>query len=78
MGTVTPLRKPVSVDRSPMPITRILSPEARLAFSSLKGRIGALDRCFMGAFVTESQASEIGKLCEEIRIEAQRVWRTSR
>ncbi len=76
-ATIVSLRKPVP-DRSPMPQTRILSPEARLAFSALKGRIGALDRCFMGAFVTESQAATIAGLIEEARTDLQRLYRLTR
>ena len=78
--TVVPLRRPAlkPVDRAPMPATRVLSTDARLAFSSLEGRLNALRRQFSGSFCTESQAAEIGRLCEEIKLEAQRLYRLTR
>ena len=76
--TVVPLRRPVHVDRAPFPQTRVLSTDARLAFSSLEGRMGALRRCFSGAFVTESQAATIAGLCEDARADLQRLYRLTR
>jgi hypothetical protein len=76
--TVVQLRPALKINRAPMPQTRVLSLEARQAYSSLKGRMGQLDRIFSGRFALESQAAEIGAICEEIRIDAQRVWRLSR
>ncbi len=70
--------KRAAAQRMEMPQTRILSPEARQAFASLKGRMGALDRCFAGSFVTESQAATIAGLIEEARTDLQRLYRLTR
>ncbi len=77
--TVIPMVRPaLKLDRSPMPQTRVLSTDARLAFSSLEGRIGALRRCFAGAFVTESQAATIAGLIEDARADLQKLYRLTR
>ena len=71
--TVIPLRRPQEPATYGQP-----SPEAREAFASLDGKVGALRRCFSGSFVTSHAKAEIDRLCEQVRIEAQRVWRLSR
>lgn len=83
MGTVTPLNvrsaaKLAELQRAPMPVTRLLSPEARQAFASLDGRMNTLRRMFSGSFCTESQAAEIGRLIEEVKLDAQRVARLAK
>lgn len=82
-ATVYPLNartavKIAELQRAPMPSTRVLSPEARQAFSSLDGRMNALRRVFSGPFATESQAAEIERLANEIRADALRVVRLAR
>lgn len=76
--TVVPLCRPVVKLDHPMPATRVLSTEARQAFSSLEGNVGMLRRCFSANFCTESQAAEIEKLCEAVQSDAKRLWRITR
>lgn len=73
MSEIIPLRKPQEV-----PEYISLTPQAREAFAALKGRVGALERCFAGSFVTSGQAETIARLTQEIQSAAQLVYRRTR
>lgn len=62
----------------PAPSYVVLSREAREAMTSLKARVGELDRMFSASATPASQAARIEALCAEIRTEAHKIMRASR
>jgi len=53
-------------------------PAARNAFTALEGRVNQLRRTFSGPSASLTAAADIGRLCDEVIAEAQRVRRFSR